>query len=246
MKYTSGIDFLNSTKFPHLTLSDQMRGVQPPPLELPPDPTQKKISLPNPQEVNNTSFSLRVSVEQRRSIRHYTKQPLSLGELSYLLWVTQGVQKIYRNSVTLRTVPSAGARHALETYLLINNVKTLQPGIYRFLSLEHEIQEYLMSPKISDKIVSACLGQTFIKESAVTFLWTAIPKRMTWRYSDRGYRYLFLDAGHVCQNLYLCGNSIQCGTCAIAAFLDDDLNNILGIDGKTEFVIYLATVGKKE
>jgi SagB-type dehydrogenase family enzyme len=240
------MDFLNCTKFPHLTISGQMRGVQPPPLELPINSTKKIISLPDPQEDNNTTLPIRVAVEQRRSVRNYTSQPLTLGELSYLLWVTQGVQKIYRTSMTLRTVPSAGSRHAFETYLLINNVKTLKPGVYRFLALEHEIQEYIMSPDIADKIVSACLGQTFIKASAVTFLWTAIPKRMTWRYSDRGYRYLFLDAGHVCQNLYLCGDSIQCGTCAIAAFLDDDLNNLLGIDGKTQFVIYLATVGKKE
>jgi SagB-type dehydrogenase family enzyme len=246
MKYTSGLDFLDNTKFHHLKMSGQMRGMQSPPLELPIDPTKKVISLPDPREATNSILSIRVAVERRRSIRNYTKEPLSLVELSYLLWATQGVQKIYQNSVTLRTVPSAGARHALETYLLINNVKTLKPGVYRFLSLEHKLQEYMISPDISDKIVSACLGQTFIKASAVTFLWAAIPKRMTWRYSDRGYRYLFLDVGHVCQNLYLCGESIQCGTCAIAAFLDDDLNNLLGFDGETQFVIYLATVGKKE
>ncbi len=245
MTDTSGIDFLNNTKFHHLKMSGQMRGLKPPPLELSSDHTKKIINLPNPRDANNKSLSVRAAIEQRRSIRSYTKQPLSLGELSYLLWATQGVQEIYPNSVTLRNVPSAGARHALETYLLVNNVKTLKPGVYRFLALEHKLQEYIISSNISDKIVAACLGQTFIKTSAVTFLWTAIPKRMTWRYSDRGYRYLFLDVGHVCQNLYLSGESIQCGTCAIAAFLDDDLNSLLGIDGKRQFVIYLAAVGKK-
>jgi len=246
MTDTCGIDFLNNTKFHHLKMSDQMRGLKPPPLELPIDPTKKVIPLPDPREANHKSLPIGVAIEQRRSIRNYTKQPLSLGELSYLLWATQGVQKIYPDSVTLRTVPSAGARHALETYLLINNVKTLKPGLYRFLALEHKLQEYIISSDISDKIVSACLGQIFIKASTVTFLWTAIPQRMTWRYSDRGYRYLFLDVGHVCENLYLCGESIQCGTCAIAAFLDDDLNNLLAIDGKRQFVIYLAAVGKIE
>lgn len=241
----SGIDFLNSTKYCNLKISGQMRGLKPPPLELPSHPTKNIIHLPNPQDVHTTSFSVKEAIEQRRSVRRYTKHPLTLEELSYLLWATQGVQKIYPNSGTLRTVPSAGARHALETYLLVNNVKTLKPGIYRFLCLHHTLQEYIMSADISDKLVAACLGQMFIKASAVTFIWTAIPNRMTWRYSDRGYRYLFLDAGHVCQNLYLSGESIHCGTCAIAAFLDDDLNSLLGIDGKRQCVIYLATVGKK-
>ena len=246
MTDTSGMDFINNTKFRHLKISDEMRGAQPPPIELAIDPTKKIISLPDPQDVKNKPLSIGEAIEKRRSIRSYIKQPLNLNELSYLLWGTQGIQQRYPGSVTLRTVPSAGARHALETYLLINNVKTLKPGVYRFLALKHKIQEYMISPDIPDKIVAACLGQMFIKTSAVTFLWTAIPNRMTWRYSDRGYRYLFLDAGHVCQNLYLCGESLQCGTCAIAAFLDDDLNSLLGLDGKTQFVIYLATVGKKE
>jgi SagB-type dehydrogenase family enzyme len=245
MTGTSGMDFLNNTKFHHLELSGEMRGLQPPPMEVPADPTKKMILLPDPREVINISLTLEEAIEKRRSIRTYTKQPLSLGELSYLLWATQGVQKISNGSVTFRTVPSAGARHALETYLLVNNVKTLKPGVYRFLSLEHKLQEYIISSDISDKIVAACLGQTFIKTSAVTFLWVAIPNRMTWWYSDRGYRYLFLDAGHVCQNLYLSGALIQCGTCAIAAFLDDDLNSLLGIDEKKGFVLYLAAVGKK-
>ncbi len=245
MTDTSGMDFLNNTKFHHLEISGEMRGLQPPPMEVPVDPTKKIILLPDPREAVTILLPLGEAIEKRRSIRAYTKQPLSLEELSYLLWATQGVQKISNGSVTFRTVPSAGARHALETYLLVNNVKTLKPGVYRFLALEHKLQENIISSDISDKIVAACLGQTFIKTSAVTFLWAAIPNRMTWRYSDRGYRYLFLDAGHVCQNLYLSGELIQCGTCAIAAFLDDDLNSLLGIDGKKEFVLYLAAVGKK-
>lgn len=242
----TGMDFLNNTKFHHLEMSGEMKGLPSPPMELPIDHTKKIIPLPDPEDFNGKSLPIGEVIQKRRSIRSYSKQPLNLGELSYLLWATQGVQQIYNDSVTLRTVPSAGARHALETYLLINNVKTLKPGIYRFLALEHKLQEHLISSDIVNKIVSACLGQIFIRASAATFLWTAIPARMTWRYSDRGYRYLFLDAGHACQNLYLCGESIQCGTCAIAAFLDDDLNTLLGFDGERQFIIYLAAVGKKE
>ena len=102
-----------------------------------------------------------------------------------------------------------------------------------------------MSAEIADKLVDACLGQVFIKNSAVTFIWVAVPYRMTWRYSERGYRYMFLDAGHVGQNLYLAAEGIDCGACVIGAYDDDAVNNLLGFDGKELFVIYMASVGKK-
>jgi SagB-type dehydrogenase family enzyme len=246
MNDTIGVEFLNKTKFHQLPLSGQMKGLNPPSIELPPEPTKKIIDLPEPHEAHLSSLSVIEAIEKRRSIRSYKQKTLTLEELSYLLWATQGVKKGYSGSATLRNVPSAGARHALETYLLVNNVQGLKTGLYRFLATGHKLQELKYSPNMLDKIVVACLGQKFIKASAVTFFWVAVPERMTWRYSDRGYRYLFLDVGHVCQNLYLSGESLECGTCAIAAFLDDDLNAILGLDGKNQFVIYLATIGKKK
>ena len=168
-----------------------------------------------------------------------------MEQLSYLLWCTQGVKAVFQGAATLRNVPSAGARHAFETYLLINKVEGITPGLYRFLGLEHSLIPVLLDKDIADKITKACLNQNFVKSSAVTFLWIAVPYRMNWRYGERGYRYLYLDAGHVCQNLYISAESINCGTCAIAAYADDELNQILGLDGKEQFVIYLATVGLK-
>ena len=96
------------------------------------------------------------------------------------------------------------------------------------------------------RITSACFDQQFILRSGAVFLWTAVPYRMTWRYGERGYRDLHLDAGHVCQNLYLAAEAVGCGVCAIAAFDDDRMNELLGINGTDQFLIYLATVGKKE
>jgi SagB-type dehydrogenase family enzyme len=142
-------------------------------------------------------------------------------------------------------VPSAGARHAFETYLLINNVTSVPNGIYRFLAIGHKLVEINLQPSIADRVVEGCLGQDFILKSAVTFIWTADTYRMKWRYGDRGYRYLHLDAGHVCQNLYLGAGSLDCGVCAIAAFSDDYMNDLLELDGVEQFVIYIATVGKK-
>jgi SagB-type dehydrogenase family enzyme len=168
-----------------------------------------------------------------------------LEELSFLLWCTQGIKEVIPGSATFRTVPSAGARHALETYLLINNVDTLSAGLYWYSALRHGLILIDDGDQLADQLVTACLGQRFVAQSGATFIWTASSYRMTWRYSERGYRYFFLDAGHVCQNLYLAAEAIDCGVCAIAAFSDDAVNEFLRIDGEEQFSLYLATVGKK-
>jgi SagB-type dehydrogenase family enzyme len=203
------------------------------------------IDLPDHSELPNYAIDLRAAIDGRRSVRRYADRPLALEELSFLLWCTQGVKETIDTYATLRTVPSAGARHAFETYLLVNNVDGLQPGLYRFSSLSHQLLRVSSDATLAEDFVAACLGQTHVKTSAVTFLWAAVPYRMTWRYGERGYRYMHLDAGHVCQNLYLCAEAIDAGVCAIAAFDDDALNRLLHLDGKEQFVIYLATVGKK-
>jgi SagB-type dehydrogenase family enzyme len=155
------------------------------------------------------------------------------------------VQQVVSGIRTVRTVPSAGARHAFETLLLINNVSGLDPGLYRFLALEHALLEENLAPDCADRLVEACLGQEFIKSCAATFIWTAEVARMKYRYGERGYRYLHLDAGHVCQNLYLAAEAIGCGACAVAAFTDDEVNGVLGLDGVSRFAIYLGAVGKR-
>jgi SagB-type dehydrogenase family enzyme len=170
--------------------------------------------------------------------------PLSCEELSFLLWCTQGVRYVQGSVATFRTVPSAGARHAFETYLLVNDVEDLTPGLYRYLALSHQIQQISIDPTLHIDVAHACLDQDFIMRCGVVFLWTAVPYRMTWRYGERGYRDLHLDAGHVCQNLYLAAEAVGCGVCAIAAFDDDAMASILGTDGISQFLIYLATVGK--
>jgi SagB-type dehydrogenase family enzyme len=245
-----GKEFIEKTKHRYLVRSDQMKGVAPPPLELNQAATKDSIDqeifdLPDPKTVAVESVSVHEAIEKRRSVRKYSAEPLSAGELSFLLWCTQGVKEVAHNYYTLRTVPSAGARHALETYLLINNISDVKPGLYRFLPLEHRILKEGSGSDISARIGEACFRQNFVRTSAVTFIWTAVVYRMKWRYGERAYRYLFLDAGHVCQNLYLAAESLDCGVCAVAAYSDDDMNVILDIDGDEQFVIYLAAVGKK-
>jgi SagB-type dehydrogenase family enzyme len=113
------------------------------------------------------------------------------------------------------------------------------------LAIEHKLLEVNIEEGLSEKVTKALRGAHFVKGSAVTFIWVAVTYRKTWRYGERGYRSIFLDAGHVCQNLYLSAEAIKCGVCAIGAFNDDEINDIIGINGVDQFVIYIATLGAR-
>ena len=245
MEERFGKTFMEKTKFQNLDTSDQMKGLPSPALEWGIVPDQKKIDLPKPESLSLPDIGLRTAIDKRQSIRQYSTVPITREELSFLLWCTQGVKQVFPDSVSIRTVPSAGARHALETYILVNRVKKLDPGLYRFLAIDHKLVQINRTADIAEHVTSACLGQYFVMECAAVFIWIAVISRMTWRYGERGYRYIFLDAGHVCQNLYLSAEALGCGVCAIGAFSDDELNSILKLDGEQQFVIYLATVGKQ-
>ena len=243
-----GIEFMRNTCYDRQPPSDQSKGLSSPPLEMEYDSTKTLIPLVEPENMNLEEISLRKCIEQRESIRKYSDKPLNLTELSWLLWTTQGIKKDLTRqvrTVTLRNVPSAGARHAFETFLLVNRVESLEPGVYRYIASTHNLVQVIKNESIADKITKAAYNQSMVKKCAVTFIWVADVYRMTYRYGERGYRYLHLDAGHVGQNLYLAGESIDSGVCAIAAYHDLELNKLLGLDGKNQFVIYLATVGKK-
>ncbi len=244
MKPTGQI-FMETTKYKYLSRADQFRKLPSPPLEKPFSEDGKFVSLPKPSEMPTKPLDLRSAIESRRSLRQYAEEPLAIEELAYLLWCTQGLVERHDPYATFRTVPSAGGRHSFETYLMINRVRGLQPGLYRYLSFSHRLLAIDSDPELADRIAEACLGQSIVRDSAVTFIWSCVIYRMAWRYSERAYRLVHLDAGHVCQNLYLAALQIGCGVCAIGAFDDDLMAKLLGIDGIEEFVIYCASAGKK-
>ncbi|MHC4982818.1 MAG: SagB/ThcOx family dehydrogenase [Planctomycetota bacterium] len=244
MSNAIGRQFVERTKFGHLAASAQQRGQPQPPLEKP-FAGEKTVELPNPASLRPEPADLKTLIDQRTSVRQYAPAAITLDQLSYLLWCTQGVREVIDRRATFRTVPSAGARHALETYLLINRAGQLPAGLYRYLALNHKLGEVSLGEHHAAEVQRGCLGQEMVSHSAVTFIWSAVAERMTWRYGERGFRYLYLDAGHVCQNLYLAAESIGCGVCAIAAFDDDEMNRVLSLDGQKEFVIYIATAGTK-
>jgi SagB-type dehydrogenase family enzyme len=205
---------------------------------------KKTIQLTHPDKINIKQIEIREILEKRRSVRNYSEKPLSLDDLSWLLWCTQGVQKTTSQPRTFRTVPSAGGRHPFETYLAIRKVEDLEPGLYRYLALEHELLLIEKDREILEKVTEYSWNQQFIKKSAVVFIWVFVPHRTVWRFNQRGYRNM-IEAGHICQNLYLSAEAIDCGACAIICFGDEKLNNLVGVDGEQQMVIYLATVGAR-
>ena len=237
--------FLESTKYKNLGKTDEEKKLTQPPLEQPFDSRKPQIDLPSPLEIDKVSIDLRKVIEERKSVRTYHEKPLSLVELSWLLWCTQGVKQISERPSTIRTVPSAGARHSFETYLIINRVNGLKPGLYRFLATKHKLIVLDLDETLVDKFSAANWSSEMLSNSAVIFIWVAISDRMTYKYGNRGFRYLHLDAGHVCQNLYLASEAIECGSCAVGGFYDDTVNALLNLDGEEKFVIYMGTVGKK-
>ncbi len=239
----TGKDFIRLTHYEHLTPSDQSQGVAAPELEMPYAGSGPVMHLPKPVQQKQGTVLLEDTLTGRRSIRRFSHAPLSIEELSWLLWCTQGVQQITPPSTT-RTVPSAGARHPLDTYVLVNRVKGLNAGLYRYIALEHAVAQVRIDAKIGPLLQEACLGQDMVVTAAVSFFWLADVYRSAWRYSERAWRYVFLDAGHVCQNLYLAAAPLECGVCAIAAFDDAKLNSLLGADGENQFAVYAAVVGK--
>lgn len=230
--------------------TDQRKGMPAPPPQKTYPKGARLTALVSPEDLTVGKMPLIEAIKRRRSRREFADESLTLEELSFLLWATQGVAKKENRDasahphIVLRTVPSGGARHPFETYLLINRVKGLQPGLYRYLPLKNKLCFLYADAELTEKVHEACEGQ-YVKGSAVTFIWTAIPYRTEWRYSILSPKIIAQDSGHLCQNLYLACEAIGAGTCAIGAYNQEKMDRVLRVDGKEEFAIYAAPVGKQ-
>ena len=225
--------------------TEQNLGVEPPPLQKPPRQGQEPISLAGREAFEALrGTDLVDAVGRRRSRRRFLDQALSLTELSWLLWATQGVSEILAPGCALRTVPSAGCRHAFETYLLARDIETLDPGVYRYLPVAHALVFEHSADTLPAALARATLGQAFIAAAPVTLAWTVLPYRMEWRYDIAAHRVIAMDVGHLCQNLYLACAAVGAGTCAVAAYNQEQMDALLKVDGEDEFTLYLAPVGK--
>jgi len=163
-------------------------------------------------------------------------------DISLLLFGMSGLNRIFPQ-FSFRTVPSAGGLYPIEIYPVVNNVMNLQKGSYHY-DVQNHLLEQLKEGDFRSKVAEGCLDQNIASNSAVNFIWTAVIRRSHWKYLQRCYRYIYLDAGHIGQNFYLVAESLGLGACTIGAIYDDELNQFLEIDGKNETVIYVGVVGK--
>ncbi|MBD3372167.1 MAG: SagB/ThcOx family dehydrogenase [Candidatus Coatesbacteria bacterium] len=221
--------------------TDQRRGVEIPAFQKALPEGAEAIPLPDPAGLELGRTPLAEVIAQRRSRRRFTDESLTLEELSFLLWSTQGLKRVVKGW-SFRTVPSAGSRHPFETYLLVERVDGLEKGLYRFLPKPHALISLPAAAGLRRRSVVALVGQDF--NPAVTFYWTALPYRTEWRYSVVSHKVIAIDAGHLCQNLYLAAESLGCGTCAIGAYDQAKADELVGADGTDEFVVYAAPVGR--
>ena len=252
---SSGRAFLKSTwetveRFP----SPQSLGVARPPFVRPVPDGARIIALPDPEASALGGKSFRELTAGRRSRRRYRNEPISLEELSFLLWASAGVRKVAAD-YAMRTVPSGGARHPLDTMLYVRRVDGLEPGIYRFLPVERSLALLKAASIVPGADTSkngwldldaqadaGLLEQLW--NCAVLFVWTAVPYRTEWRYTAAAAKTILLDAGHVCQALYGASEALGLGTCAQAAYDQEKLDWLLGVDGVEEFALYAAPVGR--
>ena len=201
-------------------------------------PDSKIIKLPKPEY---RGIPLEEAIGKRRSVRNYSSKPLTMSQLSQLVFSAQGITgKLYDQS--LRTAPSAGALYPMEVYVIANDVEDLPRGIYHYAVLNHSL-ELVKSGDFRKEITAAGLEQEMLGDADVTFVLSAVFDRIRHKYGERGFRYAYIEAGHISQNIYLQAVSLGLGSVSVGAFLDEEINNLIGVDGQTEAVIYLHAVG---
>jgi SagB-type dehydrogenase family enzyme len=202
-------------------------------------PKAPKIDLETP--ATKGGAPLWATIAKRRSVRNFKDKPLSKQDLSQLLWAIQGITR-REMGFEFRACPSAGALYPVETYLILNSVAGIDAGIYHYYIPDHNLEQ-LQKGDFRLKIAQAALDQDMAYAANAVFVWTALFGRAKWKYEQRAYRYVYLDAGHIAQNLALAAVSFNLGTCQIAALYDDEVNSLLAVDGEEESVLYMSVVG---
>lgn len=233
----------NASDEPENYKSDQQKMLPQPPLVKEPV-SEVRIDLPMDFKPLGLEKNLMSVIFNRCSSRVYTDEPLTLLELSFLLWATQGIKGIRgRKYATLRTVPCGGARHPFETYLLVRKVEGLQPGKYHYLPMTNQLEYLGGVGNIEDVLNESLCDQRWAKKSSAVFYWSFVPYRTEWRYGIFSHRGSLIDMGHVGENLYLACAATNLGTCGIGAYEQKFCDDMFGLDGEDEYIIYTETVG---
>lgn len=240
LKKTLGVQYLEQTKFDRETLTGRSRPrIAPAPLYKVYQDAQR-IELPRPRLGQSDLGAL---LHDRRSVRQFSPDPISLEQLSGLIWAGQGLTAQTMGH-ELRTSPSAGALYPIETYLHVNRVAELAPGLYH-VNVQDFVLECLEQGDFGSSLARAGLGQQFMDRAAVNFCWSAVLRRNMVKYGHRGLRYVFLDAGHICQNVVIAAEALGLAQCPVGAFFDEEANSLFQLDGQEESLIYFLSVGVK-
>jgi SagB-type dehydrogenase family enzyme len=202
-------------------------------------PDVKKIELPDAEFHGGPG--LWQTIMERRSQREFSAEPVSKMQLSQLLWASQGTTRQIQG-FDFRAAPSAGALYPIETYLVINNVNEVETGVYHY-NVQHHFLEQLKTGNFGPQTSHAALGQNICAQANVVFIWTAVFQRSKWKYKQRAFRYIYLDAGHIAHAVALASTGIDLGSCQIAALFDDEINDLIGVSGEEESVVYMSVVG---
>ena len=213
-------------------------GQQPPPYKTYEQAPQ--VALPAPRLVGG--LPTEEAINRRRSTREYSGEPMTLEELSRVLFLMDGIN-YERWGNRLRAAPSSGALYPIEAYAVAHEIAGLEPGVYHYGVKDHSLAQ-VRAGDLRHEVVSQGLSQQFLGQCNVVLFLTVIFQRMRFKYQDRTYRYGLLEAGHLGQNIYLAATSMGLGACAIGAFMDDEINAMLGVDGEEEAAVYMLAVGK--
>ncbi len=186
-------------------------------------------------------IAIEEALTKRRSVRNYSKKSMTQAELSQLLFAAQGITGV-RSGIHVRTAPSAGALYPFEVYAVVNQVEGIPKGLYHYNVRRHGL-ELIRGGELSRELYAAGLDQQSMVEADVVFVLTAIVDRARIKYRERAYRYVYIEAGHISQNIALQAVSLGLGSVCVGAFYDDETNAFIGIDGMSEFSVYLHPVG---
>ena len=206
--------------------------VEPLPLE---DGVRVKLMEPR----RDGDVSIERTLQNRRSTREYTGEPLTLQEVSQLLWAAQGIT----DPRGFRTAPSAGALYPLEVYLVVGDVQNLEEGVYRYEPLEHELVMVLDGEKRAE-LSGAALKQDWVKEAAIDIVFAGVYERTTVKYGERGIRYVHMEVGHAAQNLCLQATAMDLGIVTVGAFYDEQVKEVLNLS-ENEQPLYIISIGRK-
>jgi len=201
-----------------------------------------KVRVPLGEPTFPQPASLWDVLRDRRSKRNFTQEPISLNELNVLLWASQGITADL-GDYQLRTAPSAGALYPIETYMVIQHVEGLVPGLYH-LDVRNWALEGLRMGDLSNQVCHALLDQEMCRRASVNVIWTAVIERCRAKYHERAYRYVWGDAGHISENLALAATALGLGACCIGAWHDGLVHELLGVDPEVEFSAMTTAVGR--